>query len=109
MKTDKLLRYWKEPLGEELNKIIFVLNKGHGGGMVNRWELSGTSPSVILPYIPQWKAIDQPSRLLGAPAFAGAVEQLLDQLDVGGRPQSSGRRREGEGNGVQRTNIRGAG
>jgi cellulose biosynthesis protein BcsQ len=109
MKTDKLLRYWREPLGEELNKILFVLNKGHGGGMVNRWELSGTSPSVILPYIPQWKAIDQPSRLLGAPAFAGAVEQLLDQLNVGGRLQSSGRRREGEGNGVQRTNIRGAG
>lgn len=109
MKTDKLLRYWQEQLNDISSKITFVLNKGQGGGMVNRWELPGVSPSAILPYIPQWKAVDQPSRLLGAPAFAGAVERLLDQLKLGTISPSSRRRKEGEGHGSQRgAHIRGA-
>jgi MinD-like ATPase involved in chromosome partitioning or flagellar assembly len=110
MKADKLLRYWKEQLGEGgINKILFVLNKGHGGRMVNRWELPGTSPSAVLPYIPQWKAMDQPSRLLGAPAFAGAVEQLMGQLGIGRKASRLSSWKEGEGNGIQQSDIRGAG
>jgi hypothetical protein len=109
MKTDKLLRHWQGHIDEIMNKISFVLNKGHGGGMVNRWDLPGASPSAILPYIPQWKAVDQPGRLLGAPAFSGSVEQLLDHLGLGVSTPSSKRRKEGEGHGIQRTHIRGAG
>ncbi|WP_373230186.1 hypothetical protein [Cohnella sp.] len=109
MKADKLLRYWGAQLVDKMDKIMFVLNKGQSGGMVNRWELPGISPTAFLPYIPQWKAVDQPRRLLGAPAFAGAIERLLDHLKLGGNSPSSRRRKEGEGHGSQRTHIRGAG
>lgn len=109
MKTDKLLRYWQSQHSDLLSKIIFVLNKGQGGGMVNRWELPGISPAAILPYIPQWKAVDQPSRLLGAPAFSGAIEKLLDQLKLGVVSSTSSRRRKEGGVHGQRAHVRGAG
>jgi cellulose biosynthesis protein BcsQ len=109
-KTDLLLRHWQEHSDEIRNKLTFVLNKGQGGGMVNGWELPGGAPSAMLPYIPQWKSVDQPSRLLGAPAFSGAVEQLLDQLGLmKSSTTGSKRRKEGEGHGIQRSHVRGAG
>ncbi|MCD9024022.1 hypothetical protein [Cohnella silvisoli] len=109
MKTNKLLHHWQTHIGEDIKKLTFIMNKGHGGGMVNRWELPGLAPTAILPYIPQWKAVDQPGRLLGAPAFSGAVEQLLDQLGIGVVSVPSTRRRREEGHGNQRTHVRGAG
>lgn len=109
MKTAKLLRYWEERLSGMISKILFVLNKGHGGGMVNRWELPGGTPAVMLPYIPQWKAVDQIHRLLGVPTFAGAIEIMLDQLKGEGIAPVSRRRKEGAGYGIQRTHVRGAG
>lgn len=109
-KTGMLLIHWQEHAEEIRNKLTFVLNKGQGDGMVNGWELPGGSPSAMLPYIPQWKSVDQPSRLLGAPAFSGAVDQLLDHLELKGRSTlNSKRRNEGEGYGVQRSHVRGAG
>ncbi len=108
-KTAILLYNWRDHLGDNMkNRLAFVMNKGQGGGMVNRWDLPGGAPSAILPYIPQWKAVDQPGRLLGAPGFSGAVEQLLDRLGIRISTANSKRRRE-EGHGVQRTHVRGTG
>jgi Mrp family chromosome partitioning ATPase len=108
-KTNLLLRHWQTHLGDGFKKLFFIMNKGHGGGIANRWELPGGVPSAILPYIPQWKSVDQPGRLLGAPAFSGAVEQLIDLLGLGGASAPAARRRREEGHGIQRTHIRGAG
>lgn len=76
--------------------------------MMNRWNLPFGAPIAILPYIPQWKAVEQPGRLLNAPAFSGAVEQLFHCMGFGELVPSSRRRRE-EMHGNQRTHVRGAG
>ncbi|BBI32004.1 nucleotide-binding protein [Cohnella abietis] len=106
LKTEKLLNHWHNKLGENMSKIIFALNKGNGS-MVNRWNLPGGKPSATLPYIPQWKTVDQPGRLLGSPAYCGAVEQLLALLRIESSTVNTKRRRE-EGHGIQRSHIRGA-
>jgi Mrp family chromosome partitioning ATPase len=108
-KTNLLLRHWQAHLGDGFKKLTFVMNKGHGGGVANRWELPGGVPSAILPYIPQWKSVDHPGKLLGAPAFSGAVEQLIEHLGLGGASAPAARRRREEGHGIQRTHVRGAG
>ncbi|TFE28206.1 hypothetical protein [Cohnella luojiensis] len=108
MKSEKLLRYWQAHISEKISKLSFVLNKAIGGGLINQWNLPGEAPKVVLPYIPQWKTIDQPGRLLASPAFSGAVEQLLLGLEIGGNSPSVRRRRE-EGHGNQRSHVRGAG
>lgn len=108
LKTEKLLRHWEEQLDTAMNKIVFVLNKGSGGAIMNRWSLPSATPPAMLPYIPQWKTIDQPSRLLASPSFSGAIDQLLDRIEAAGGTPSSKRRRE-EGHGAKRTHVRGAG
>jgi len=108
MKSVKLLRHWQAQQGEYMKKLSFVINKGIGGGLMNPWHLPGDAPSAVLPYIPQWKANDQPSRLLAAPAFSGAVEQLLQAMGLGENASATKRRRE-EGHGIQRPHIRGVG
>ncbi|MBB6730965.1 hypothetical protein [Cohnella zeiphila] len=76
-KAEKLCRHWQDELFARPGKVSFVRNKASGSS-ANRWSLPGAAPDGELPYIPQWKAIDQPSRLLQAPAFCGAVDRLLD-------------------------------
>lgn len=107
-KTSLLLRHWQAYQGDCFKKLSFVINKGHGGGMANQWELPGGVPSAILPYIPQWKTVDQPGKMLGAAAFSGAVEQLIDLLGLGGASAPVAKRRREEGHGIQRTHVRGA-
>lgn len=109
LKSEKLLRYWQGQTDKEViaRKLIFALNKSNAGGLVNPWHLPGDSPSSSLPYIPQWKAIDQPGRLLSSPAFSGAVDRLLDKLAIGRDVSNSGRKRE-DRHGIQRTHVRGA-
>ncbi|RED54752.1 AAA family ATPase [Cohnella lupini] len=107
-KTGKLLHYWKETTGNAMNQVSFVLNKGNGGAMMNQWNLPSGAPAATLPYIPQWKAIEHPGKLLNAPAFSGAVEQLFHSLGFGELIPRARRRRE-DGHGAQRTHVRGAG
>ncbi|WP_239614766.1 hypothetical protein [Cohnella mopanensis] len=107
MKSEKLLRYWQEPFNGRMHKLSFVLSKGNTNGLLNHWPLPGSSPAFILPYIPQWKAIDQPGRLLASPAYSGAIDQLLNGLELEGGGSNDRRRREGA-HGIQRTHVRGA-
>lgn len=110
-KADKLLRYWREQPGSETlaDKLMFVMNKAQGQRPINRWSLPGDEPAMSLPYVPQWKTVDQPGRLLGAPAFCGAVDELLELLDIRERSPSDGRRKEVETHGAFRARVRGAG
>ena len=96
LKAEKLLAYWRTSLEKSACRIAFAVNKGNGGRMVNRWGLPGKAPSIVLPYIPQWKTVDQPGRLLSAPAFEGAAEELLNALAQEGSPAGprTGRGRE---------------
>src|SRR5262249_26540761 len=72
-KASKLFRYWQEHREEAKDpfagKVYFTVNRAQGRSLHNRWTLPGGTPSISLPYVPQWKNIDQPSRWLGAPAF----------------------------------------
>ncbi|WP_256760696.1 hypothetical protein [Cohnella sp. WQ 127256] len=108
LKTEILLRHWQEHIGVERGKISFVLNKGNGGGLVNHWNLTGVAPLAVLPYIPQWKTIDQPGRLISSPIYSGAVDLLLNRMEIAERSPSSRHRKE-EAHGIQRSHIRGAG
>jgi len=108
-KADKLLRHWQRQSDGVQDRTVFVLNKALGFAMANRWTLPGGAPAASLPYVSQWKALDQPGRLLAAPAFCGAVDELLDQLGITSRTQSAARRREGGSDGARRTGARGAG
>jgi len=110
-KADKLLRYWQEQSGSEVlaDKLLFVMNKAQGQRPINRWSLPGDGPAMSLPYVPQWKTVDQPGRLLGAPAFCGAVDELLELLELRERSPSVRRRKEVEANGAYRAHVRGTG
>jgi MinD-like ATPase involved in chromosome partitioning or flagellar assembly len=108
LKAEKLLRYWKEALKEKAYKLKFVMNKGNGGRLVNRWALPGTSPAFVLPYIAQWKTVDQPGRLLASPVFSGAIAELLDFIRSEDGSASLRSRKE-EGGGDMRSYTRGAG
>ncbi|MFD0671446.1 hypothetical protein [Cohnella sp. GCM10027633] len=109
-KADKLLRYWRREPDELSKKLTFAMSKAHGQRAFNRWSLPGDAPAIGLPYVPQWKTVDQPGRLLGSPAFCGAVDELLDLLSLRAK-KSAKRRREGDahGHGPNRTHARGAG
>jgi len=108
-KTERLLRYWHDEFADAMYKFAFVMNKSNGDRFVNRMEIPTASDPIVLPYIPQWKTIDQPGRLLSVPTFAGAVAELLagftgtDGITNGGR-----RRREG-GYGHERARSGGVG
>ncbi|XID93063.1 CpaE family protein [Paenibacillaceae bacterium WGS1546] len=79
-KAGLLYQNWRDRLEESPHKLLFVMNKANGAKPINRWSLPGPAPAAVLPYIPQWKAIDQPGRLLSVPAFAGAIDRLLELL-----------------------------
>jgi len=101
-KAEKLLAYWRESFEQSAARFVFAVNKANGGRLANRWGLPGAAPSATLPYIPQWKAVDQPGRLLGMPAFAGAVEVLLNLLEPGADKEKAGRGRRREGHAAER-------
>jgi hypothetical protein len=82
VKADKLLRYWASHNLESLSKVVHVLNKDRGEPLFSRWALSEEGPAVRLPYVSQWKQLNRLDRLLGAPAFCGAVEELLDDIGI---------------------------
>ncbi|KIL35835.1 hypothetical protein SD71_10555 [Cohnella kolymensis] len=107
-KADKLLRYWQGQSSMKLDKVLFVMNRARHEAS-RQCTLPGGSPAAILPYIPEWKTVDQLGRLLGSPAFCGAIDMLLDQLNIVIRAPNAGRRKEGEHNGTDRAHVRGTG
>ncbi|RKP53810.1 hypothetical protein D7Z26_10440 [Cohnella endophytica] len=114
LKNEKLLRYWHRHNENWLDKCIFVWNKAYGDGLVNRWPLPGGKPTARLPYIPQWKTVDQPGKYMSAPVFSGAIERLLQEIGFGSaveapKSESASRRTREEGNGGQRSYVRGTG
>lgn len=108
-KADKLFRYWQGQASVDPDKLIFVLNKGRREGMCGPWRLPRSSPATVLPYIPEWKAVDQLGRLLGSPAFCGALDQLLNQMNLAVLRQHSHEREERGNDGNNRARVRGAG
>ncbi|WEK55081.1 MAG: hypothetical protein P0Y55_03080 [Candidatus Cohnella colombiensis] len=106
-KAKQLLHYWQEQNAALTDKSMFILNKALGTGLVNAWSLPGEEPATCLPYIPQWKASDQPSRMIGSPVFCGAVDELLDQLGITKRTASVRRRKEEHHDGAHRVDARG--
>jgi Mrp family chromosome partitioning ATPase len=80
-KSERLLAYWRNDRTSWFGRISFVRNKGQGAP-ANRWNLP-TTPAAVLPYISQWKGMSQPGSVLGAAAFSGAVEGLLDACGMG--------------------------
>lgn len=90
-KADKLLRYWRDRLPIESGHFAYVLNKA-GAESGGRWTLPGAEPLARLPYVPQWKTLEQPGRLFQAPAYSGAIDRLLDALGMTNEPLSAERR-----------------
>jgi hypothetical protein len=74
-KTNRLIRYWEEKGPLWPGKISFLRNRSQGA-LQNRWKLPA-APAAVLPYVPQWKGMDEPGRLFGSAAFSGALEALL--------------------------------
>jgi cellulose biosynthesis protein BcsQ len=105
-KAGQLLRYWQGQLNAKLEKVLFVLNRARQEAAARQWTLPGGSPAAILPYIPEWKAVDQLGRLLGSPAFSGAIELLSDHLNLAIRRPNGERRKEREDNGSNRAHLR---
>lgn len=89
-KADMLARHWRT-LSEGLaDKLLLALNRSGGSGNPARErESPDGGPAAKLPYVPQWKLCDQPWNLLGSPAFAGAVDSLLDRLGFAGRREET--------------------
>lgn len=110
-KADMLLKYWQRVDNALGKKLMFAMNKAQGARALNRWPLQGDSPAISLPYVPQWKTVDQPGRLLSSPAFCGAVDELLNMLDLHGKRSSAKKRRESDvhGHGANRPYAAGAG
>jgi Mrp family chromosome partitioning ATPase len=75
-KTERLLAYWRNEVSEWSGHLLFVRNKGQGSP-ANRWNLPSPA-AAVMPYISDWKGMEQPGKLLGAAAFCGAVDGLLD-------------------------------
>ncbi|WP_080836301.1 hypothetical protein [Cohnella massiliensis] len=77
-KTEKLVRHWRDKLPADRGHTAFVVNK-YSGAMRNGWRLPGGEPAGRLPYIPQWKTVNDPEQWLASPVFGGAVDKLLDE------------------------------
>ncbi|TJY40919.1 hypothetical protein E5161_14475 [Cohnella pontilimi] len=80
-KTERLLAYWRQNIADWSGRISFVRNKGLGAPS-NRWNLPA-APAAVLPYISQWKGMSRPGSMLGAAAFSGALDGLLDACGWG--------------------------
>jgi len=97
-KTEQLVRYWREERPEAPAAVTFAVNKRHSGRPL-RWpsETLGAEPTT-LPYVPAWRTLDRADRLFESPAFAAAVDRLLDGIGFGqrgnfrgvGRPAAGG-------------------
>lgn len=95
-KAEKLLRWLQEEPPGPMEKIAFALNKTVGES-ANRWPLHGPAPAIRLPYVPQWKSMDQPGRVFQSPAFSGAIDLLLDALGLANEPPKADRRGDHHG------------
>ncbi|MFC5401462.1 AAA family ATPase [Cohnella soli] len=114
LKTDKLYRHWQD--AGDSGPCAFVLNKAigtvAGSGMQNRWSMPFGLSEVMLPYIPHWKAVDQPARVLADATFAGAIGRMCECFGIGGLTDKDlfEKARRGAVHGsVQRTRARGTG
>ena len=74
-KAERLAGYWREYWPEWEAKVAFVRSKGLGAAPP-RWNLPAP-PAATLPYVPQWKRMEDPGRLFGAAAYSGVLEELL--------------------------------
>ncbi|MDI4647253.1 hypothetical protein [Cohnella hashimotonis] len=83
-KTETMLREWGERLPELLSKSTYVWNKSLGALPPDAPRPSGGGQWLSLPYIPQWKRVFDIGAILGAGAFAGGVDRLLDALGYTG-------------------------
>ncbi len=92
-KTAKLFRHWAGKDPGMPARTWFVHSKslsptGAGespsrdGFAPLRWLLPGKGPAAALPYIPSWKRVVQPGRLLHEPAYQGAVGELMQRLGM---------------------------
>ncbi|CAI6079190.1 hypothetical protein [Cohnella sp. JJ-181] len=79
-KTDLMLREWDGRLTDLPARSTLVLNKSLAEPSADATRLSGGAPWHTLPFVPQWKRVADMSALLGAPAFSGGVDRLLDRL-----------------------------
>ncbi|WP_276354936.1 hypothetical protein [Cohnella caldifontis] len=88
-KTERLIGYWQEWWQERAAWVQFLRCQGPGLSAL-RWHLP-VPPAAVLPYIPQWKASDDPVRMFGAASFSGALEALLDEWgwETGGKGASA--------------------
>lgn len=102
-KTAKLYRYWTGKDSALPVRTWFVNSRWLGAAAPREaasrdrfatlgWPLPGKGPAAALPYIPSWKRIVQPGRLLDEPAYQGAVGELMDRLGMtkGGGGLASG-------------------
>lgn len=75
-KTVKLLAHWREEGTVWGKRIDFLRNKCQGAS-VGGWPLPA-APAAALPYVPQWKEMEDPARMFGSAAYCGVLEKLLD-------------------------------
>lgn len=94
-KTEKLLRHWQGRTDGVLEKVSWLINKASGNEEL-RERLPQARVLEKLPYMPQWKGLEETDKLLKAPAFSAAVERILDEWGCqvkDDRPSRASRRR----------------
>ncbi len=76
-KAERLVAYWQDQWPQWADKISFIRNKGLSPS-ASGWKLP-SPPEAVLPYVSQWKGMEDPGRLFGAAAFCGVLDKLLDE------------------------------
>lgn len=75
-KTDKLIGCWREEWSRWGAKVAFLRNKSLGEP-ARQWTLPAPAEAA-LPYVPQWKGMDDPRKLFSAAAFSGSLDRWLE-------------------------------
>lgn len=75
-KTEKLIGCWQEEWSRWGGKVAFLRNKCLGNP-VRKWTLPAPAEAA-LPYVPQWKGMDDPGKLFSAAAFNGSLDIWLE-------------------------------
>jgi len=94
-KTEKQLRYWQSKSTGLFEKVSWLLNKASGSEELQE-RLPQARIAARLPYMPQWKGLEEIDKLLRAPAFCGAVEKIVEEWGCPvkeDRPSRASRRR----------------
>lgn len=80
--VSELLKISKLDREQLLNKVTFTLNK-HTGHTLNDYAKDDIDIAYYLPYIPQWKAVDDATQFYEPTVFQQQMSQIYNALRAG--------------------------